>query len=193
MIGRDVRVSMVAVAQGNLTVTISETPEVVSRHRSRAWLDQSCAAHQHWRPGGRQENVRGQRRRIPATGRRRPQRHGHRTARSDYHPASNKGSGRDPGRHRGDVMASAFALSAPGLKPLDLLTNSTAPDKLNSVKQTKARAAAQDFEAVFLTPCFSTCSPASAVKGHSAAVARPGSGARCSRTSTPGHSQNRAG
>ena len=28
VMGRDVRVSMVAVAQGNLTVTISETPEV---------------------------------------------------------------------------------------------------------------------------------------------------------------------
>ena len=51
-------------------------------------------------------------------------------------------------------MASAFALSAPGLKPLDLLTNSTAPDKLNSVKQTKASAAAQDFEAVFLNSMF---------------------------------------
>ncbi len=39
MIGRDVRVSMVAVAQGNLTVTVSETPEVSQPRTVRAaWL-----------------------------------------------------------------------------------------------------------------------------------------------------------
>jgi peptidoglycan hydrolase FlgJ len=48
-------------------------------------------------------------------------------------------------------MASA-ALSAPGLNPLDLLANNTG--KLNLSKQTKARTAAQDFEAVFLNSMF---------------------------------------
>ena len=44
--GRDVRVSMVAVAQGNLTVTISETPEVSQPLPfARARHDQSGAAH----------------------------------------------------------------------------------------------------------------------------------------------------
>jgi len=48
-------------------------------------------------------------------------------------------------------MASA-AFSAPGLNPLDLLANNSS--KLNLTKQTKARAAAQDFEAVFLNSMF---------------------------------------
>ena len=51
-------------------------------------------------------------------------------------------------------MASAIALPGPGQKPLDLLINSREPGKLNSTKQTKARAAAQDFEAVFLNSMF---------------------------------------
>jgi Rod binding domain-containing protein len=51
-------------------------------------------------------------------------------------------------------MASAIALPSPGQKPLDLLINSREPSKLNSTKQTKARAAAQDFEAVFLNSMF---------------------------------------
>ncbi|HYC18778.1 MAG TPA: flagellar assembly peptidoglycan hydrolase FlgJ [Pseudolabrys sp.] len=51
-------------------------------------------------------------------------------------------------------MASAFALPSPGLNPLDLLANSKEPGKINLMKQTKARAAAQDFEAVFLNSMF---------------------------------------
>ena len=51
-------------------------------------------------------------------------------------------------------MATAIALSSPGLKPIDLLTNSREHGKLTSTKQTKARAAAQDFEAVFLNSMF---------------------------------------
>jgi len=51
-------------------------------------------------------------------------------------------------------MTSSFALPSPGLKPLDLLTNSKGADKFNLTKQTKARGAAQDFEAVFLNSMF---------------------------------------
>lgn len=51
-------------------------------------------------------------------------------------------------------MASALALPGPGQKPLDLLINSKDPGKLNPVKQTKARTAAQDFEAVFINSMF---------------------------------------
>jgi hypothetical protein len=55
-------------------------------------------------------------------------------------------------------MATAIALPGPGLKPIDLLTNSREHGKLTSTKQTKARAAAQDFEAVFLNSMFQhTC------------------------------------
>ncbi|MFY9754757.1 MAG: flagellar assembly peptidoglycan hydrolase FlgJ [Pseudolabrys sp.] len=51
-------------------------------------------------------------------------------------------------------MATAIALPSPGLKPIDLLANSREHGKLTSTKQTKARAAAQDFEAVFLNSMF---------------------------------------
>jgi Rod binding domain-containing protein len=51
-------------------------------------------------------------------------------------------------------MASALPLAAPGLSPLDLLNiNSPAAGKLPAGKA-KARAAAQDFEAVFLNSMF---------------------------------------
>jgi Rod binding domain-containing protein len=51
-------------------------------------------------------------------------------------------------------MATAIALPGPGPKPIDLLTNSREHSRLTSTKQTKARAAAQDFEAVFLNSMF---------------------------------------
>jgi peptidoglycan hydrolase FlgJ len=52
-------------------------------------------------------------------------------------------------------MASALSLPAPGLKPLDLLTAGTSnAGKLNSANKAKARAAADDFEAVFLNSMF---------------------------------------
>jgi len=51
-------------------------------------------------------------------------------------------------------MTSAFALPSPGAKPLDLLANSAVPSKLVPAKQEKARATAQDFEAVFLNSMF---------------------------------------
>ena len=51
-------------------------------------------------------------------------------------------------------MASAIALSAPGAKPIDLLTDMSAPGKLKASGPEKARAAARDFEAVFLNSMF---------------------------------------
>ena len=52
-------------------------------------------------------------------------------------------------------MASAFALSAPGLRPLDMINaNAPAAGKLNAASKEKARASAQDFEAVFLNSMF---------------------------------------
>jgi len=52
-------------------------------------------------------------------------------------------------------MASAFALPTPGLRPLDWL-NTTAPTagKLTAASRAKAKAASQDFEAVFLNSMF---------------------------------------
>jgi peptidoglycan hydrolase FlgJ len=54
-------------------------------------------------------------------------------------------------------MASAFALPGPGAKPIDLLTSpaaTTTAAKLKGMGPAKARAAAQDFEAVFLNSMF---------------------------------------
>ena len=52
-------------------------------------------------------------------------------------------------------MSNALALPAPGLKPLDVLANSMNVAKPGPTKQAaKARAAAQDFEAVFLNSMF---------------------------------------
>jgi peptidoglycan hydrolase FlgJ len=54
-------------------------------------------------------------------------------------------------------MASAFALPTPDAKALDLLANTGTPTtaaKLKGMGPAKARAAAQDFEAVFLNSMF---------------------------------------
>ena len=52
-------------------------------------------------------------------------------------------------------MAGSMSLSAPGLRPLDLFNaNAPAAGKLNAASKEKARASAQDFEAVFLNSMF---------------------------------------
>jgi len=52
-------------------------------------------------------------------------------------------------------MAGSISLSAPGLRPLDLFNaNAPAAGKLNAASKEKARASAQDFEAVFLNSMF---------------------------------------
>ena len=50
-------------------------------------------------------------------------------------------------------MADAFALPAPGLKPIDLLMTGALHDPAAGTKA-KAKAAAQNFEAVFLNSMF---------------------------------------
>jgi len=52
-------------------------------------------------------------------------------------------------------MTSVLTMPAPGLKPLDALTNSMFAAKTPGAgKEAKARAAAQDFESVFLNSMF---------------------------------------
>jgi peptidoglycan hydrolase FlgJ len=52
-------------------------------------------------------------------------------------------------------MASALTMPTPGSKPLDMLTNSVFSGKTPGPgKEAKARAAAEDFEAVFLNSMF---------------------------------------
>jgi peptidoglycan hydrolase FlgJ len=52
-------------------------------------------------------------------------------------------------------MASAFALSAPGLPPIDLaVASQTATGKISGATVAKAKTASQNFEAVFLNSMF---------------------------------------
>jgi peptidoglycan hydrolase FlgJ len=52
-------------------------------------------------------------------------------------------------------MAGALAIAAPGLSPLDMLNNSAAAGiKSAAGNKAKAKAASQDFEAVFLNSMF---------------------------------------
>lgn len=51
-------------------------------------------------------------------------------------------------------MAADFALAAPGLKPLDLLAASAIKKPPAVTDHAKARAAAQDFESVFINSMF---------------------------------------
>ena len=52
-------------------------------------------------------------------------------------------------------MASALSISAPGLSPLDLMnSNMPAAAKLSAASKEKAKAASQDFEAVFINSMF---------------------------------------
>jgi len=52
-------------------------------------------------------------------------------------------------------MSAAFALSAPGLQPIDLVAaGQTGAINLNAAAKTKAKAASQNFEAVFLNSMF---------------------------------------
>jgi len=52
-------------------------------------------------------------------------------------------------------MSAAYALSAPGLQPIDLaMANESAIGKISAGTKSKAKAAAQNFEAVFLNTMF---------------------------------------
>jgi flagellar protein FlgJ len=51
-------------------------------------------------------------------------------------------------------MGMSFALPAPGLQPIDLITAGQAAAPKPTTNQAKARAAARDFEAVFLNTMF---------------------------------------
>ena len=104
VMGRDVRVATVAVAQGNLTVTISESPQVSQPNplsRGRTVVTPQLARRRH----RRRQEIRGREgRRLAAAAGRRPQRARHRPARPDRHPAGDQGRRRHRSRHRGDVM-----------------------------------------------------------------------------------------
>ncbi len=164
VMGRDVRVATVAVAQGNLTVTISESPQVsqpnpLSRGRTTVTPNTRVGVQE---DGKKLAVVKDGD--LAATTRGWPQRARHRPTRSDRYPAGDQGRRRDPGRYRGDVMshipAQALGTLANGQKDI---TFSNALQKVSPQAQQKAKKSSQDFEAVFLNSMFSQMT--SGVKG----------------------------
>jgi hypothetical protein len=157
VMGKDVRVSTVAVAQGNLTVTITEDAQVSQPEPLSAGGNGRGAAH-----GGQGGRGRGQQARARQGGRDaartrgRPQRARHRAARPHRHPAGHQGRGRPASRHRGDVMTLplvGFAASAALGIAKDALGTPT-PSASLGVGDVKARKTADDFEAMFLEQTF---------------------------------------
>ena len=142
VMGRDVRVATVAVAQGNLTVTISESPQVSQPNPLSRGQNRSDAALQGQRVRRRQEIRAGQGRRLAAAAGRRAQRARHRSARPDRHPAGDQGRRRDPGRHRGDVMDSIINSS-----PAECLAKAVTPGVRRPPRSAAGRRAEQSVAA----------------------------------------------
>ena len=163
VMGRDVRVATVAIAQGNLTITVSESRQVSQPTSVLARHDAGGPALARRRAGRRQAAGRGEGRRLAAAAGRRAERARHRPARHDRDPAGGEGGGRDPGRHRGDVMSIVPKSSTPQINGRPDVALIEALKKVSPEKQQKAKAAAQDFESVFLNSMFQQMS--SGVKG----------------------------
>src|SRR5262249_54454837 len=87
-------------------------------------------------------------RHVAAAAGRRAQRARHRPARHDCDPPGDQGGRRHPGRYRGDVMAPSGIMAAPAA--LNAAAHAAAQEPYPN-----ARAAAQDFEAVFLNTMLS--------------------------------------
>ena len=133
VMGNDVRVSTVAVAQGNLTVTIAEQPQVSQpAPLADAARPSSCRA-----PTSRSTPGDGNKLALVREGvtlqraGRRAQRARHQPARPDLHPAGHQGLGRAAGRNRGDVMAAPLAAlaaaSRPSSRPASAATSPATP------------------------------------------------------------------
>ncbi len=105
VMGRDVRVSTVAIAQGNLTVTITEQPQVsqpAPLSNGRTTVVPRTGAEGRYRR--RQQARPGQGRREPARARRRAECPRRRPPRPDLDPAGDQDGRRAAGRYRADVI-----------------------------------------------------------------------------------------
>ena len=173
VMGKDVRVSTVAVAQSNLTVTIAESPEIVAAQSAQRWRHRGRAAH---RPQVStsdsnlalvresvtlQQLVDG----LNALG--------ISPARPHRHPPGDQGRGRAPGRDRGAVMARSR---------LDLRADVHSPrpiGKLRAAGRGTRRRVPQHADE-------GRCSPRSTPRRQSSAAASPKKpGARCSPSNSP--------
>jgi flagellar P-ring protein precursor FlgI len=113
VMGDDVRISQVAIAQGNLTISVQETPAVSQPApfsqgqtkvipQSTVSVDEEKGKKLITLGGGAVAQEPG----------RRPQRPGRHAPRHDLDPAGREGRGRAASRHRGDVMSALSAISS---------------------------------------------------------------------------------
>ena len=181
VMGRDVRVATVAVAQGNLTVTISESPQVsqpnpLSRGRTVVTPDSRVGVTEDGKKFALvKDGVSLQQLVDGLNGL------GHRAARPDRHPAGDQGRGRHPGRYRGDVMQTGLnsfasrpvANARSSIRPPDLEL-AQALTKVSPQAQAKAKTTATDFEAMFLNQMFSQMT--NGLKGEGPFGDTPGTG-----------------
>ncbi len=159
VMGSDVRISTVAIAQGNLTIRVTETPQVSQPSPfSQDRHHQGGAAHPD--PGRRQQRQqdgRAQPGRLAAEAGRRPQRAWRRPARHHLDPAGDQGRRRASGRNPGDRMSDRHD---PGRDVAGAIGGHRRP-RTRSPYQAAAKKAAKEFEGVFISPV-----PGRDVRGH---------------------------
>ena len=105
VMGDNVQISRVAVAQGNLTVRVTETPQVSQPNplADGRTVEVPRTNIEVERPVGQPHGGAGARRDAQGPGRR-PERAGRRAARPDRHPPGDQGRRSAAGRDRGDLM-----------------------------------------------------------------------------------------
>ena len=159
VMGANVRVSTVAIAQGNLTIRVSETPEVsqpgpLSNGQTAVVPRTNVSVDDSERQAARDP----QGERDPARPRRQPQCARRRPAGHDQHPADDQGGRRAAGGVAGAMMGTVPATGA-----------APSAAQLADPKTAKVWKAAQDFEAMalgqFLAPMFDTVDASKSVTG----------------------------
>ena len=155
VMGDDVRVSTVAIAQGNLTISVQETPQVsqpapFSQGQTTVVPQSQISVKEE---KGKQLLVVGGGASLasPGAGAERAGRH---PARHDFHPAGDQGRRRPASRHRGDVMDTLALATA----PIDILAGSSrAPaTAAEMAKRGDIAKTAADFESTFLSTMLQT-------------------------------------
>ncbi|MGW8175772.1 MAG: flagellar basal body P-ring protein FlgI [Stenotrophomonas sp.] len=122
VMGDAVRISTVAIAQGNLTISVRRTAagQPARRPSAAAARPSSCPQTQTSTSTKRSGHARcgmvggGD---LPVHPGQRPERPGRQPARHDQHPAGHQGRRRPAGRHRGDVSMTDPTVSADLLRP----------------------------------------------------------------------------
>jgi len=141
VMGENVRVSTVAIAQGSLTVSVQETTQVSQPQPLRRGGHGRRAPLGRHRARGRDGDAGGAQRRFAGHGGAGAERAGRGAARHDLHPAGDQGGRRAAGRHRGDVMSEIVpspSLLAPAL------------GRPEGKTREQIAKAAKDFEAAFI-------------------------------------------